>query len=239
MRAVFLWMLLALASHGATAEWMKVYSSGMQTTYANPDAIEVDGNKIKVWQISDYKRANKHGSKPYWSLKSQTEYDCKRAQSRILNYSLLSGKMGEGEMVYSDSAVNEWRPVAAGSTGEKSWKAACMLEIGWITVGESEDMTGYANPFSIRRKDQRVRMVELFDYNEPQIHGKNEKYLSVKHQAEYDCESRQYRTLLFSYHSGNMGKGKVVFDDDNSQKWEVVAPGSIDEVLLKLACKGR
>jgi hypothetical protein len=239
MRAVFLLMLFLVASHSATAEWMKVYGSGIQTTYANPDAIEVDGGKIKVWQLADYKRPNKYGNSPYLSVKSQTEYDCKRGLSRMLSYSLFSGKMGEGEVLKSDSSVSAWKAVSPGSADDKSWKAACLLEVGWVSVGESDDMTGYANPFSIRRKDQRVKMVELFDFKEPQIHDKDEKYLSVKHQAEYDCESNRYRTLLFSYHSENMGKGKVVFDDDNSQKWEVVVPGSIDDVLLKLACKAR
>lgn len=239
MRTVFLWMFLAVASHDAAAEWMKVYSGVMQTTYANPEAIEVDGQTVKMWQMFDYIRPNRYGGKPYLSMKAQAEYDCKKKQWRVLTYSLLAGKMGEGEVLYSDHVQSVWKPVAAGSTDEMSWKAACLLEVGWVSVGESEDMTGYANPFSIRRKDQRARMTELFDFNEPQTHESGEKYLSVKHQAEYDCESKQTRTLLFSFHSENMGKGKVIFDSDKSQDWESVAPGSVDEVLLKFACKGQ
>jgi hypothetical protein len=37
--------------------------------------------------------------------------------------------------------------------------------------------------------------------------------------------------------SGNMGKGTVVWSSSGPSKWEAVEPGSIGQVLMKIACQ--
>lgn len=80
-------------------------------------------------------------------------------------------------------------------------------------------------------------MWSLIDYNLVQKVSADTKFLSQKSQQEYDCKGEQRRTLYFSWHSENMGKGAVIYIDNNpDNNWSPVPPGSTDEILWKFAC---
>lgn len=239
MRIFLLMLLWVFACKSATAEWIKLHGSAIQTTYADPAAMRISGSKIEMWLLSDYKKPNRYGGQTFRSVKSRNEYDCSKERLRMLSYSLYAGNMGEGEELYSDINPDMWKAVSPGSNDQISWKTACgsNVGVGWIKVGESDGMTGYANPFSIRRNSERASMWELFDFNSRQTHESGENYVSVKHQAEYDCEKNRYRTLSIVYHPENMGDGAPVFEDGKRKKWEPVMPGSVDEILWGIACK--
>jgi hypothetical protein len=59
------------------------------------------------------------------SIKSQEEFDCKEKELRTLVYSLHSGKMGEGEVIFVDSNPSKWEPVLPDSEMERFLKIAC------------------------------------------------------------------------------------------------------------------
>lgn len=231
-------LAVSIACDNADAEWIEVDHSEIQTTYADPASIEVSGNRISMWLLSSYKTPRRYEDKKFLSVKTQYEYDCGGEQFRMLEYSLRAGKTGEGEELHGETSVDKWKRVAKGSADESLWKKVCDPSAGWSKVGESDAMIVYANPYTVRKKGGRARMWELFDFKSAQMKGEGKRYLSIKHQAEYDCKAKQYRTLEVAYHAENMGRGKEVADDDKTQRWDPITTGSADELFWKMACGG-
>lgn len=242
MHKFMLMMLLSVANCSAMAEWIEIDHSAIQTSYADPATMNIAGSKVILPLLSNYKTPHKYSGKPFFSIQSQNEYDCNNAQFRMLEYSLHSGEMGGGEVIYRNTNADKWRQTAKGSADETFWKAACSPTTGWVKVGESKIMFVYANPFSIRKNfsllktTAQVSMWELFDLKTAKERDGGLKYLSVMHRAEYDCKENQYRTLAVSYHAENMAKGDLIFADNHPQKWDAVKAGSADEVFWKMAC---
>lgn len=63
-------------------------------------------------------------------------------------------------------------------------------------------------------------------------------YRSAKTLEEYDCGNSKYRTLQRLAYSGKEGEGQVVYNNTDSGDWVYVTPGTVDELLFRLACKG-
>ena len=107
----------------------------------------------------------------------------------------------------------------------------------WVALGTTDDgMTTYADPDTISRKGDLVKMWALYDFKTIHtVEGKS--YLSYKVQREYVCAEERIRYLAFTFFSGNMGIGKVVpTTSDEQQKSEPVQPDSISFTLFKAAC---
>ena len=109
----------------------------------------------------------------------------------------------------------------------------------WVQVSATDSgMSVYADPDTIRRKGELVKMWSLYDF-------KTEQYvlgvllLSSKGQIEYDCAGERLRGLAVAEFSGNMGKGTVVYTDSSEGKWVPVAPGGVDLALWTVACGKR
>ncbi|HKP00943.1 MAG TPA: surface-adhesin E family protein [Nitrospiraceae bacterium] len=114
----------------------------------------------------------------------------------------------------------EWHPIsyAAGSGG----------------------FTIYVDPDAILRQGDLVKMLVLYDFRFVQaIKGKS--YLSATWQQQFDCTEHRSRHLSYTYHSDNMGNGKVMLaGDDEGNKWSPVAPKSAAAILWNIGCdKGR
>src|SRR5665647_2349544 len=102
MHKAILMMLLAVVSSSATAEWVGVSGdeAGTFTVYVNPATIRrADNNKVKMWDLYDYKTGKEIAGKTFMSVESQSEYDCKEKQQRILYTTTHSENMGRGEIV--------------------------------------------------------------------------------------------------------------------------------------------
>jgi hypothetical protein len=106
----------------------------------------------------------------------------------------------------------------------------------WIKVDNNVNATGYANPSTIRRIGNIVKMSQLVDFKTATRYANVAPFMSDESQEEYDCKEKQSRTLVYSLHSENMGKGAVVFSDSNPSKWETVQPGSKRDEFLDIAC---
>ena len=114
---------------------------------------------------------------------------------------------------------------------------AAMAE--WTGADESEEIIQYVDRATIRRSGNLVKMWDLIDFKTVQksSSGARESYLSQKGQFEYNCKEEQRRLLAFSWFSGKMASGKLVYsDNDPSMKWIPIQPGSIGEVLWEIAC---
>ena len=107
----------------------------------------------------------------------------------------------------------------------------------WIKVSANKiaGVTAYADPDTIRRKGDLVKMWSLFDLRTTQTGGGN-SYSSIKAQQAYDCAQDRSRALAFTKFAGNMGHGAEVSSLVEEHKWKPVAPMSVGQELWKVAC---
>jgi hypothetical protein len=121
-------LLLAGVSSSAMAEWVAVVNAtdNSFTIYTDYNSIRKSGYIAEMWFIDDFETAKKAaGGNSYLSSKEQFRFDCKRKISQTIAYSLHSGSMGEGAVVYSDTNTSAWERIQPGSSMEVFWKGAC------------------------------------------------------------------------------------------------------------------
>jgi hypothetical protein len=106
----------------------------------------------------------------------------------------------------------------------------------WVLHGESESgTTVYADPATMHREGNLVKMEVLFDFKTIQTNA-GVSYLSAKAQMEYDCAEQRFEGLEVIYFSGNMGSGNLLDRSSAKGKWLPVSPSSLDQALWKVAC---
>src|ERR1035438_1213371 len=116
MHKIILMLLLAAVSSSAMAEWVMVSQSKETTAYFNPSTIKKKGEKVKMWDMLDFRRADKtDDGKTFISNMAQDEFDCSEEQSRNLYSSGYSENMGKGVIVFHYSINGEWVPIVPDS----------------------------------------------------------------------------------------------------------------------------
>ena len=115
---------------------------------------------------------------------------------------------------------------------------SCNTLAGWVEVSDSDRFITFADPATISKSGDTVKMWDLLDYRKVrEVEGV--RYLSQKSESEYDCKKARTRPLVMFLHVGMMGSGNTVFTSDTPDEWQQVAPGSVNEALLKYACAKR
>lgn len=106
----------------------------------------------------------------------------------------------------------------------------------WV-VSSSSKMRGtaYADPDTIQRNGNLVKMWRLFDLKTADTQ-RGIPFLSSKGLDEYDCTEERSRIIASFNYSGQMGSGEIVSSDTGSGNWALVMPGSVDQGLWKVAC---
>ena len=103
---------------------------------------------------------------------------------------------------------------------------------GWLRVGETDNATYYLDPVTIR-KDGNLRSVrEVQDLKQRDKQG----VMSRRSLFEYDCKKERSRLLSLSGHSEPMATGRVLFSDDEPEKWSNSEPGTVTATILKFLC---
>lgn len=107
----------------------------------------------------------------------------------------------------------------------------------WVALGDSDsETTVYVDPpVTIRPRGDLVKMWHLYDHKTVPKKAP-EPYLSSRGQDEFDCADERTRKLSETYFSGNMGRGEQVYSNSDETRWEPVAPGSVGQVMWKVAC---
>ena len=105
----------------------------------------------------------------------------------------------------------------------------------WIAANRDKSHAVYANPATIRKAGNTVKMWVLEDYETMQGSA-DMRYMSAKSQHEYNCKKERGRIIYLSLHSEHMGKGKAVYSDNDPGRWEAVASDATGETLLEIAC---
>lgn len=110
----------------------------------------------------------------------------------------------------------------------------------WIKVGENRNDTVYVDADTINKSGNLVKMWSLFDFK-TRLTASFGMSWSFKSQDEYDCSEETFRTISITYYSENMGKGKVVATKTFTEEWDPefdpIAPGSVIQAMMKIACK--
>ena len=127
MKRLIVMTLLVLSSSPAYAEWVKVSDSDEagKTVYVDPATIRRNSNLVTMWQFYDYKTVQTVAGIGFLTVKEQWEFDCAEERRRVLALTEFSGNMGSGTVVYTNSEVGKWQPVAQSSIGQLLWKFAC------------------------------------------------------------------------------------------------------------------
>ena len=107
----------------------------------------------------------------------------------------------------------------------------------WTRVDRNDDLDAYVDPATIHKQANIVNMWALLDYKTAHQWSDYLLYWSMKTQKEFDCDAGQVHTLNSLFHFEHMGNGKSVYTVPGGTSWRPVPPDSIDEVLLKFACK--
>jgi hypothetical protein len=112
---------------------------------------------------------------------------------------------------------------------------SCSAAAAWVTVTDTSGFITFADPATIRKAGDMVKMWELLDYKAVrEVEGV--RYMSQKAQSEYNCKEELVRPLVVSLHAGIMGSGEPVFNSNTPDDWQRVARGSVSEALLIYAC---
>lgn len=239
MTRLLLIISLLLSGSPAYAEWVKVGDNDEFSAYVDPDTIRRNGNLVEMWELHDFKTIQTVKGTFFLSGKIQGQYDCAEEQHRRLASTAFSGHMGTRTVVNSESDPSKWIPVIPGSVGQALSAVACSgtAYSGWVKVEGNEQLgvTVYIDPDTIRRKGNLVKMWAMYDNTVIQT-ASGTSYLSYKTQAEYDCVEEQLQVLAGTFFLGNMGNGTVVHSTSDTGKWQAIAPGSMGQLLWKLAC---
>lgn len=105
----------------------------------------------------------------------------------------------------------------------------------WVLVGSNDTFTVYANPSSIRKNGNIVRMWSMYDQKQLQ-HIEQGPFMSMVGQSEYDCKEEQVRSIAYSGYSENMGRGRPNFSSVETLDWSPIIPSTTNNKLWNVAC---
>ena len=109
----------------------------------------------------------------------------------------------------------------------------------WDYIARAADRSSatYVEGTSIKKLGDKVKLWEMLDYEEGRQLGSKE-VLSFKSLKEHDCKEKKYRGLSVIFYSKNMGKGDIVYSNNDTRPWKSVITGSTNEASFKYACGG-
>ena len=122
--------VLALSSEPAVAGWValddRYQSPGLQTVYVDPTAMQREGNRVTIWQLTDYTWMQ--GSRKmlrFLSTTTQKQFNCAAKRLRVLAFTQFSRRMGTGTPLNGYVDRDQWRPVEPEGIDHALWELAC------------------------------------------------------------------------------------------------------------------
>jgi hypothetical protein len=119
----------------------------------------------------------------------------------------------------------------------------------WVAVTTHDSGYIYADPSTIIRDGNQVKMWTLVDYKTPRVFGKLKPLMSMKSQIEFDCKEKLSRGISSFAYPENMGGGEAqnmsgagIRGFDSSQKRTSIPPNTIGPsgyAFWKFACEKR
>ena len=128
-KVILIALLLTSVSTSALAEWTYTGGGGLNyDIYVDYGSIRKNGNKVKMWEMSNFKTLQEAGGIKYLSTVSQYEYDCQEetmGQTAIIAY---EGNMGVTPISHDEFVRVKPAPVPPNSIATIMWKIACGRE---------------------------------------------------------------------------------------------------------------
>ena len=122
-------LLLLMVTTSVFAEWTKVTSSkgGENTFYIDFETIKRKGNKVKMWDLYDFKTVKEsEGGKRYLSSLMLHEYDCEEETVTLLDLHGYSGNIKTGDNVFSITNIkDEAKSIRPDTIESIFYKIAC------------------------------------------------------------------------------------------------------------------
>jgi hypothetical protein len=128
MKKLMLAALIAASCAAAQAEWTKlgtVASGNQDTLYVDSTTVRREGSRAKVWALTNYKSAQVRRGTKYRSDKAQFKFDCREETFETTMVMYMSGQMGEGQAVHTDTMPMLPVPVPPSSAAAALMEVAC------------------------------------------------------------------------------------------------------------------
>jgi len=110
------------------AEWTRIGGGDNFDHYIDIATKRKVGNKVKIWELMDFKTSKKIDLGNYLSEASQMEYECANETFRLLAVVGYTENMQGGSILYNfiyqpgEISIN---PITPNSVGETAFKLAC------------------------------------------------------------------------------------------------------------------
>ncbi len=114
-----------------------------------------------------------------------------------------------------------------------------MAVADWQQIISTYQSIGYVDRDSLQRSGDITAMHVLIDYEKPPFDGNNLSYRSLTLHSEYNCATRQFRTLTLTSHAGNMATGAKPYRSGEPGEWQTPPAKSIQEEFWKEACNDK
>lgn len=106
----------------------------------------------------------------------------------------------------------------------------------WVRVGGYKGTTSYVDKTSIQKKGNTVAGLWLIDFQTPITLGAG-AMPSVTTRKEFDCKKWEVRVLNETGYPRHMGEGKPIYSISEAKSWQVVVPGTANEMQLQHVCR--
>ncbi len=136
---------------------------------------------------------------------------------------------------------------AAGPFSFRSLPAALFMVVGlqpvsvtpadaeWLLVDSNPQVTVYAEPATVQRVGDVVRLWVLDDLKTVHTRG-SDTYLSSRAHEEHDCVTERFRLVTLSQFAGQMGSGAVIYEQRVESRWVPIPKGTLAQSVWKYAC---
>ena len=104
MKKLLLCLCLITSSNSVMAKWSYFMSDDSNDYYLDIESIRKKGNIVSIWGLRDLyapERTALSVFKPYLSLKTGWQYDCRKAKTNISSLTFYSENMGAGMIIFS------------------------------------------------------------------------------------------------------------------------------------------
>lgn len=105
----------------------------------------------------------------------------------------------------------------------------------WVRISTSETSVFYIDPAVSPKVGSNVTAWVLRDHTAAQV-GAGGPFLSSKDQIELDCDGRRVRRIYTSDYVERAAKGKMVHYEYGPMSWNAIAPNTIMQRMLDMAC---
>lgn len=122
---VSLMCLVGTCLTAAQAQWTLLGDNGKAEFYYDSSSIEIQGEKVSVWEILNYRFPLNH----VLSSRSHKEFDCLNGKFRILEGEFFSGPMLSGDILsQSNEAENTWKVPVEGTKNLELMRLVCLTK---------------------------------------------------------------------------------------------------------------